>query len=158
MQKRFETSTPEATQAIAKALGMTMPPGITLALHGPLGAGKTCFVKGLASALEIPHPITSPTFTIINEYQGRIPLYHIDLYRLSGPDEALALGLEDYLFGDGITAIEWPDRAGDLLLEEHTIHVELIQPDDATDGRCIDVTVPAELSMTLDKMGEIHMV
>ncbi|MBL7115081.1 MAG: tRNA (adenosine(37)-N6)-threonylcarbamoyltransferase complex ATPase subunit type 1 TsaE [Kiritimatiellae bacterium] len=147
MQKRFETSTPEATQEIAQTLGMNMPRGTILALHGPLGAGKTCFVKGLASAQEISHPITSPTFTIINEYQGRMPLYHIDLYRLSGPDEALALGLEDYLFGDGITAIEWPDRAGDLLPVESTIHVELIQPDDATDERCILVTIPDELAM-----------
>ena len=95
-----------------------------IALHGELGAGKTCFVQGLGRALGVARPVTSPTFTIVNEYRGRVPLYHIDLYRLSGPDEVLALGFDDYLEAGGITAVEWPDRAEGLLPTD-TLHVWL---------------------------------
>ena len=149
MQKTFTPDSAEATQAVAATLGRTLPRGCVIALHGTLGAGKTCFVKGLAAALGIQHPVTSPTFTIINEYKGRVPLYHIDLYRLSGSDEALALGLEDYLFGDGVTAIEWPDRAADLLAGDWTLHVELTQPDETDDMRIIRVTTPEALDACL---------
>jgi tRNA threonylcarbamoyladenosine biosynthesis protein TsaE len=118
------SNSPEETQAIAKSLVESSPDLCAVALHGELGAGKTCFVQGIAAALDINEPITSPTFTIINEYDGTRKLQHMDLYRLSSSDEVLALGFEDYLSGNGIIAIEWPDRAEELLPAE-TVHVYL---------------------------------
>ncbi len=86
-----------------------------LALHGNLGSGKTCFVKGLARTLGITRPITSPTFTLINEYPAQIPLYHIDLYRLHCPEEAFSIEFEQRLETPGIVAIEWAEKAGELI-------------------------------------------
>jgi tRNA threonylcarbamoyladenosine biosynthesis protein TsaE len=145
MNETWTTHSPEETQAVAAAFALRLRAGCILALHGTLGAGKTCFVKGLAQALGVRLPVTSPTFTIVNEYCGSVPLYHIDLYRISGPDEALALGLEEYIFGDGITAIEWPDRAGDLLPDDRTIQVALSQPAGMSRARTIAVTAPDTL-------------
>jgi tRNA threonylcarbamoyladenosine biosynthesis protein TsaE len=93
-----------------------------LALHGNLGSGKTCFVQGLAMAMGISQAVTSPTFTIVNEYKGRLPLYHIDLYRLQNAEEAMGFGFEEYLEATGITAVEWAERAGDLI-PETAIHI-----------------------------------
>ena len=136
----YTTHGPEETEALAASLVAELPPRSQLALIGDLGSGKTCFVRGLARALGITQPVTSPTFTIINEYAGRVPLYHIDLYRIGGPDEALALGLEDY-FERGVTAIEWPEKAGDLLSPDTTIRVELAVGDQ-DDERFVRVTWP----------------
>jgi tRNA threonylcarbamoyladenosine biosynthesis protein TsaE len=110
-----ETNSPEETWALAAELANELAPGTVIALHGDLGSGKTCLVQGLAAALGIDEPVTSPTYTLIGEYQGRLPLHHIDLYRLSGPEEAVGLGLEEYFDADGITAIEWAERAEGLL-------------------------------------------
>lgn len=98
--------------------------GTIIALHGDLGAGKTCLVQGLARGLDIQGPVHSPTFTLINEYRGRLPLYHLDLYRLRGEQDALDIGIEQYLPGDGITVIEWADRI-QTLLPDQTFHVLL---------------------------------
>lgn len=122
--KTFISRSIEDTYKIASQLIEQLTPSGTLALHGDLGTGKTTFVQGLAVALNINYPITSPTFTIVNEYPGTIPLYHMDLYRLSGPDEILALGFEDYLANEGIVAIEWAERAGDLIPQD-TVHIYL---------------------------------
>jgi tRNA threonylcarbamoyladenosine biosynthesis protein TsaE len=87
-----------------------------LALIGPLGAGKTAFVKGLAAGLGVPpREAVSPTFALIHEHAGRVPLFHADLYRLKGPEEVAELGLEDYAERGGVLAIEWAERAGDAL-------------------------------------------
>jgi len=110
-----ETNSPEETWELAAELAAELGAGTVIALHGDLGAGKTCFIQGLAAALGIDEPITSPTYTLIGEYEGRLPLHHIDLYRLSGPAEALGLGLEEYFDANGITAIEWAERAEGLL-------------------------------------------
>ena len=118
------TNSPEETWALAAEIAEELRPGAVLALHGDLGAGKTCFIQGLAAALEIDEPITSPTYTLIGEYEGRLPLHHIDLYRLSGPEEALGLGLEEYFESEGITAIEWAERA-DGLLPPDLIHIRI---------------------------------
>ena len=103
------------THALAAEIANGSQGRLVLALHGELGAGKTCFVQGIAAALGIERPVTSPTFIIINEYPGVRPLYHIDLYRINSPDEALTIGLDEYLDSNGITAIERAERAGDLL-------------------------------------------
>ncbi len=131
------TRSPEETHRFAAELLKTLGPGSVLALHGELGAGKTCLVQGLARALGITRAVGSPTFTLINEYPGPLPLYHIDLYRISGPDEALALGLDEYLLGAGIVAIEWAERVAPLL-PPATIHIQLT-PGCTQDERLIRV-------------------
>jgi tRNA threonylcarbamoyladenosine biosynthesis protein TsaE len=118
------SESPEQTRYIARRLTESIGgPGI-IALHGELGSGKTCFVQGIALALHIRQPVVSPTFTIVREYRGIRALYHIDLYRLGGPDELPGIGFEDYLESGGITAIEWAERAHDLL-PASTVHVHL---------------------------------
>jgi tRNA threonylcarbamoyladenosine biosynthesis protein TsaE len=107
------------TQRLGARLGELLEPGDVLLLEGDLGAGKTVLAQGLAQGLAIEDPVTSPTFTLIHEYEGRLPFYHVDLYRLAGDADAAAIGLEEYLYGDGVTVIEWPDRAGRLLPREH---------------------------------------
>ncbi len=119
-----ETASAEETQAFARDLAHSLKPGAVLALYGPLGAGKTCFIQGLAEALGVKQAVTSPTYTLINEYKCTPPLYHVDLYRVHSEDEALALGLDEYLYGQGITAIEWSERVEGLLPAD-TIHIEL---------------------------------
>ena len=109
------SNSPEETQSIAETLVAALPESAVIALHGELGSGKTCFVQGIAEALGIDRVITSPTFTMVNEYRGTRPLYHIDLYRIRHPDELAGIGFDDYLDPDGITAIEWPERAGSCL-------------------------------------------
>ncbi len=108
------TNSPTQTEVLAQALAGRLIPGAVLALWGGLGAGKTAFVRGLARGLGVSGRVNSPTFTLLHEHPGPLPLYHFDLYRLEagGADE---LGLEDYLFGAGVCAIEWPGNAGDLL-------------------------------------------
>lgn len=108
------TDAPEATRDLGTALGRWLEPGDVVCLDGELGSGKTCFVQGIARGLGVEDRwITSPTFTLINEYKGRYPLYHADLYRL-GPLRSLRdLGMEDLLYGKGITVVEWADRLGE---------------------------------------------
>jgi len=106
---------PEETRGIAGSLIEKFSRDAVIALYGELGSGKTCFVQGIAIALGIRQAVTSPTFKIVNEYIGICPLYHIDLYRIHSPDEVLAFGFEEYLEMEGIKAIEWAERAGDLI-------------------------------------------
>ncbi len=113
MTYKIRTTSLEQTQDIAYKIGKWVSNGMILTLEGDLGAGKTTFTKGLAKGLGINRNVNSPTFNIIKEYQGRIPLYHMDVYRLeSGGDD---IGLDDYLFGDGVCVIEWASRIEDLL-------------------------------------------
>ncbi len=128
-----ETNSPEETWTLATELADELDAGTVIALHGDLGAGKTCFIQGFAAALGIDEPITSPTYTLIGEYEGRLPLHHIDLYRLSGPTEALGLGLEEYFDANGITAIEWAERAEGLLPPD-LLHIR-IEADEHTGTR-----------------------
>lgn len=111
------TRSPEETQLLAEQLGRLLQPGDIVALVGELGSGKTLFCQGLALGLEVPQnfPITSPTFAIINEYPGRIPFYHLDLYRVDSVAEFPDLGLEEVLYEEGAVAIEWAERLGHLL-------------------------------------------
>lgn len=116
---RLVTTTPAATRELGARLGRLLAPGDIIALVGGLGAGKTVLVQGIASGLGLEGPITSPTYLIIKEYGGLIPLYHIDAYRLAGPEEMEGLGYEEYFFGRGVTAIEWADRIWALLPPEY---------------------------------------
>jgi tRNA threonylcarbamoyladenosine biosynthesis protein TsaE len=115
----------EAAQAFGEDWALNLVGGEIFALHGVLGAGKTQLAKGLARGLGYRGDVTSPTFTLVHEYRGgRLPMYHIDLYRIPGEKEALDIGLEDYLPSDGVTVIEWPDRISSLL-PPNTQHWEL---------------------------------
>ncbi len=110
------TSSPEQTWRIGEMLGARLGPGDTVCLYGDLGAGKTSFSYGIALGLEVEKQyITSPTFTFVNEYQGRVPFYHIDLYRLEDAAELENIGFEEYVDSDGVTVIEWAERAEDEL-------------------------------------------
>jgi len=102
---------PQETFELGKQCAASLRRGAVLALAGDLGAGKTQFTKGLAAGLGVESDVTSPTFTLIHEYPGgRLPLFHIDLYRLEEEDEVLGIGLDEYLDGDGVTVIEWADK------------------------------------------------
>ena len=105
----LKTSSGEETFLLGKSLGQLLQPSMVLCLSGDLGAGKTQMTKGIATGLEIGDYITSPTYTLINEYNGRLPLYHFDVYRLENSDELNELGYQEYFYGEGVTVIEWAD-------------------------------------------------
>jgi len=109
----------DQTRRLGARLAEWLGPGDVLLLRGDLGAGKTVFAQGVAAGLGIDEPVTSPTFTLIHEHHGRVPLYHVDLYRIGGDVEAGDLGLEDYIYGDGVTLIEWAERAAGLVPPAH---------------------------------------
>jgi len=111
--RRIESRCEGDTRRAGEILGGTLRPGDTVLLHGELGMGKTMFVRGVAAALGVPEDeIRSPTFTLVNPHQGRLPLYHVDLYRIDAPEDLDELGLEEIVGTDGIALIEWGDRAG----------------------------------------------
>jgi tRNA threonylcarbamoyladenosine biosynthesis protein TsaE len=111
----FETGSPEETRALGERLGRVLEPGDVVSLEGELGAGKTCFVQGLArgAGVAAERRISSPTFTIVNEHPGRFALYHVDLYRLEEARELEEVGLREYLEGGGVAVVEWFDRFPD---------------------------------------------
>ena len=107
----------EETLRIGRIIGKTASSGEVIALVGELGTGKTCLTQGIARGLAVPeaYPITSPTFTLINEYPGKLDLYHFDIYRLEGVKDLEDMGYEDYFYGEGVTVIEWAERSMPLL-------------------------------------------
>ena len=113
------TNSPEETKKIGEKVGKLARPGDLLAFYGELGAGKTCFIQGISQQLEVKDYVVSPSFTIINEYQGKIPIYHFDLFRLGNAEEILELGYEEYFYGEGLTVIEWAEKIEPLLPKEH---------------------------------------
>ncbi|MBE3555023.1 MAG: tRNA (adenosine(37)-N6)-threonylcarbamoyltransferase complex ATPase subunit type 1 TsaE [Thermicanus sp.] len=115
MVSEMISHSPEETRAIAQAFASFLQPGDVLSLVGDLGAGKTTFTQGLALGLGISGRVNSPTFTLVKEYEGRLPLYHMDLYRLTGYEE---LGFDEYFYGTGVTVIEWPEVLGEELPQE----------------------------------------
>lgn len=120
----FETHSPEQTEALGKALGKVLKAGAVVAYTGDLGAGKTAFTRGLAKGLGASEPVTSPTYTIVNEYlSGRIPLFHFDMYRLGSSEDLFDIGWEDYLERGGVCALEWSENVADAL--ENPIRVQL---------------------------------
>ncbi len=121
---RFITECPEETEALGERLGRLLTGGEVLAYTGDLGAGKTAFTRGVARGLGITERVTSPTFTIVNEYEGgRLPLFHFDLYRLSSAEDLFEIGWEDYLARNGVCAVEWSETAGAALEEPVLIHI-----------------------------------
>ncbi|HXI82830.1 MAG TPA: tRNA (adenosine(37)-N6)-threonylcarbamoyltransferase complex ATPase subunit type 1 TsaE [Verrucomicrobiae bacterium] len=123
--QRVETRSLEETLEFGGRLARELQQGDVIALSGELGAGKTALVKGIARGLGITVDVTSPTFTLIHEYNdGRLPLFHIDLYRLDSVLQALAVGIEDYLGGPGVTVVEWAERIAPLL-PPHTIRIHM---------------------------------
>ncbi|MFQ6616081.1 MAG: tRNA (adenosine(37)-N6)-threonylcarbamoyltransferase complex ATPase subunit type 1 TsaE [Fidelibacterota bacterium] len=115
--KTLTSGSPEETREIASRFARSLSPGDVVALEGELGSGKTTFIQGLAQGLGIPDVVNSPTFKLVSEYEGRVTLYHLDFYRLESPRELVNLGLDHYLLGNGIAAIEWADRFPDLIPE-----------------------------------------
>ncbi len=105
------------TEFLGAALAKALSPGDIVAFTGDLGAGKTAFIRGMASGLGLEDRVTSPTYTIVNEYIGTVPLFHFDLYRLGGSDELYDIGWEDYISRGGICAVEWSERAADELID-----------------------------------------
>ena len=123
--QQFRTGSEAETEALGRSLGEVLEAGSVVAFTGDLGAGKTAFTRGLARGLGIRGRVTSPTFTIVNEYEGgRLPLFHFDMYRLSGEEELFEIGWEDYLSRGGVCAVEWSEHVAGAL-EPETIWVEI---------------------------------
>jgi tRNA threonylcarbamoyladenosine biosynthesis protein TsaE len=121
----IETSDASATAALGERLGKTLEPGAVVALTGELGAGKTCFVQGLVRGLGVTLRATSPTFVLINEYRGRMPVHHVDLYRVDRRADIEDLGLSEIFGGDGVTLVEWAEKLGALLPHDAIrVHIE----------------------------------
>ena len=114
MNERMETNNPEATEALGEKLGREARAGQIYCLSGDLGVGKTVFTKGFAKGLGITEHVTSPTFAIVNEYEGRLPLYHFDVYRISCEEEMEDTGYEEYFYGEGVCLVEWAELVKEL--------------------------------------------
>ena len=127
---QFITNSPLETEAIGAALSKILTPGSVIAYRGDLGAGKTAFTRGLARGLGVGDPVTSPTYTIVNEYLGgRMPLFHFDMYRLHSADDLWDIGWEDYLERGGICAVEWSENVRDALEDPITVTIEKLGED-----------------------------
>ena len=127
---QYNTNTPMETEANGAALSKILTPGSVIAYRGDLGAGKTAFTRGLARGLGVGDPVTSPTYTIVNEYLGgRLPLFHFDMYRLHSADDLWDIGWEDYLERGGICAVEWSENVRDALEDPITVTIEKLGED-----------------------------
>ena len=127
---QYITNSPAETEAIGAALGRILKPGTVLAYRGDLGAGKTAFTRGLAKGLGCTDIVTSPTYTIVNEYvSGRIPLFHFDMYRLASSDDLWDIGWEDYLERGGVCAVEWSENVADALEDAVQVTIEKLGED-----------------------------
>ena len=143
--KRVETTTAEETLALGIQLGGTVKQGDVIALYGGLGAGKTVLAKGIAQGLDIKEDVTSPTFTLLRQYTGRLILCHFDLYRIEDEQELEHIGFYDYLGGDNVCVIEWPENASELNANiivkiegsgSEPRHIEITVKEDSHDYSC----------------------
>ena len=126
----YLTNSPEQTEEVGAALSKVLSPGTVIAYRGDLGAGKTAFTRGLARGLGVADPVTSPTYTIVNEYLGgRMPLFHFDMYRLHSSDDLWDIGWEDYLERGGICAVEWSENVADAMEDAITVTIEKLGED-----------------------------
>lgn len=147
---QIKTKNAPETVKFGECLGQVLQRGDVLTLSGDLGAGKTAFTGGIAKALGVEGYVTSPTFTIINEYEGRIPLYHFDVYRINDPEEMFEIGFDDYLDGDGIVVIEWAELIQEAIHGE-TIHVDIRKnPGGGDDDRLITLEFIGDRGLTLN--------
>ena len=127
---QYITNSPAETEAVGIALGKVLQPGTILAYRGDLGAGKTAFTRGLARGLDCTDMVTSPTYTIVNEYlSGRLPLFHFDMYRLASSDDLWDIGWEDYLERGGVCAVEWSENVEDALEGAVSVTIEKLGED-----------------------------
>ena len=125
MQKTFNVKSVEESWGVAAEVAKMLIPGTVIALHGELGAGKTTFMQGIAIALGLDRPVTSPTFTLSNEYMTpAFKLVHMDLYRLTSPDDLLSIGYSEHIENGAVVAVEWPERAEELI-PSNAIHLYL---------------------------------
>jgi tRNA threonylcarbamoyladenosine biosynthesis protein TsaE len=139
MKTSYTVHSLEETWRIAAEVATQLTPGMVIALTGDLGAGKTTFMQGIAFALGIKRPITSPTFTLCQEYQTpNFKLVHMDLYRLNGPDDLLTIGFPEHLESGAVVAVEWPERGG-YLIPPDALHISLMLSDEA-ETRTIEIT------------------
>lgn len=138
----LESTSPSETRRVGERLGRLLDAGDVVLLRGALGAGKTAFTQGLALGLGVPRSrrVSSPTFTLVNEHAGRVPLYHLDLYRIDDPGELEEIGLREYLSGRGVAVIEWAEKLGDLVPAER-IEVTL------------DITTPRSRRIRVEAVG-----
>ena len=121
----FITNSPEQTEQVGATLAQQLSPGALIAYRGDLGAGKTAFTRGLAKGLGSPEPVTSPTYTIVNEYlSGRIPLFHFDMYRLRSADDLFDIGWDDYLERGGVCAVEWSENVEEAMEDPILVTIE----------------------------------
>ena len=126
----FITNSPEETEAVGQSLAAKLKPGTVIAYEGDLGAGKTAFTRGLARGLGATDRVTSPTYTIVNEYvSGRLPLFHFDMYRLASSDDLFDIGWEDYLDRGGICAVEWSENVADAMENAIVVTIEKLGED-----------------------------
>lgn len=136
---QFLSQSPAQTEAFGAALAARLQPGDVIAFRGGLGAGKTALTRGIAAGLGIMEGVTSPTYTIVNEYlSGRLPLFHFDMYRLHSADDLFDIGWEDYLERGGVCAVEWSENVEDAVQGAIKISIERVDGND--DARCITVT------------------
>ena len=132
----FTTNSPAQTEAVGEKLGRVLPAGAVIAYRGDLGAGKTAFTRGLARGLGCTESVTSPTYTIVNEYlSGRMPLFHFDMYRLSSAEDLWDIGWEDYLDRGGVCAVEWSENVSDALEDAIIVTIEKT----GEESRCITI-------------------
>jgi tRNA threonylcarbamoyladenosine biosynthesis protein TsaE len=144
---RETTASAEETRALGERLGRRLEPGDVVALYGGLGSGKTTLAQGICRGLGVREVVNSPTFTIVNEYRGRCPVYHLDCYRLEGAEDLAGLGCEEYFYGDGVCLIEWAEKAADVLppvrfdvrceqigVERREIVIEAVREDENSGG------------------------
>ncbi len=145
----YTTRSAAETERLGAALARHLSPGDVIAYRGDLGAGKTAFTRGLARGLGITDPVTSPTYTIVNEYpDGRLPLFHFDMYRIGDSEELFDLGWEDYLSRGGVCAVEWSENVWDAL--EHPIVISIEKDESDEDLRHITITGgPADADLSL---------
>ena len=126
----FMTNSPAETEAVGEALGRVLQPNTVIAYRGDLGAGKTAFTRGLARGLGAGEPVTSPTYTIVNEYlSGRMPLFHFDMYRLRSSDDLFDIGWDDYLERGGVCAVEWSENVADAMEDALWVTIEKLGDD-----------------------------
>ena len=142
MTKEYITNGTGETEELGYQLGRVLEPGAVVAYTGDLGAGKTAFTRGIARGLEIPEQVTSPTFTIVNEYEGgRLPLFHFDMYRLGSSEELFDIGWDDYLARGGVCAVEWSENVEDAL-DDDAIRVEIRRGDQDDQRRITIINAP----------------